>query len=225
MTKNQLWHPTDPPKYKDGSVNHESVDPCQGNSQVKDNKIDLLVQQYEHFTILEEESIDSGFARFKTIITSLKALHEGFSINNYAKKFHRALHLKWRAKVMIIEESKDLSSLALDELIAKKESSDDKTSTSESKDEEYVMAIRDFKKFVRRKERFVRQPRDDKIPFKKGMKSKARLIRNTLDAEIQIISLASVQNLHGTKAERRLLEVLGVITKMKRRKRITKKLV
>nr|GEW95259.1 uncharacterized mitochondrial protein AtMg00810-like [Tanacetum cinerariifolium] len=30
----------------------------QGNSQVKDNKIDLLVQQYEKFTILEEESMD-----------------------------------------------------------------------------------------------------------------------------------------------------------------------
>ncbi|GKE84121.1 zf-CCHC domain-containing protein, partial [Tanacetum coccineum] len=48
----------------------------QGNKQVKDNKIDLLVQQYEQFTILEEESIDSGFARFNTIITSLKALDE-----------------------------------------------------------------------------------------------------------------------------------------------------
>ncbi|GJV58815.1 hypothetical protein Tco_1464915 [Tanacetum coccineum] len=47
-----------------------------GNSQVKDNNIDLLVQQYEQFTILEEESIDSGFARFNTIITSLKALDE-----------------------------------------------------------------------------------------------------------------------------------------------------
>ncbi|GKB64775.1 hypothetical protein Tco_0920961, partial [Tanacetum coccineum] len=40
----------------------------QGNSQVKDNKINLLVQQYEQFTVLEEESIDSGFARFNTII-------------------------------------------------------------------------------------------------------------------------------------------------------------
>ncbi|GJQ89658.1 hypothetical protein Tco_0000797 [Tanacetum coccineum] len=44
------------------------------NIQVKDSKIDLLVQQYEQFTILEEESIDSGFARFNTIITSLKVL-------------------------------------------------------------------------------------------------------------------------------------------------------
>ncbi|GJX25938.1 hypothetical protein Tco_0232234, partial [Tanacetum coccineum] len=89
----------------------------QGNSQVKDNKIDLLVQQYEQFTILEEESIDSGFARFNTIITSLKALDEGFSSKNYVRKFLRALHPKWRAKVTAIEESKDFSSLALDELI------------------------------------------------------------------------------------------------------------
>ncbi|GKC59140.1 hypothetical protein Tco_1086738 [Tanacetum coccineum] len=81
---------------------------------VKDNKIDLLVQQYEQFTILEEESIDSGFARFNTIITSLKALDEGFFSKNYVRKFLRALHPKWRAKVMAIEESKDLSSLALD---------------------------------------------------------------------------------------------------------------
>ncbi|GJZ02881.1 zf-CCHC domain-containing protein [Tanacetum coccineum] len=141
-----------------------------GNSQVKDIKIDLLVQQYEQFTILEEESIDSGFARFNTIITSLKALDEGFSSKNYVRKFLRALHPKWRVKVTAIEELKDLSSLALDELIgnlkvhevvmekdfeiykgkkeriksialkAKKESSDDETLTSRSDDEEYAMA-------------------------------------------------------------------------------------
>ncbi|GJT93766.1 ribonuclease H-like domain-containing protein [Tanacetum coccineum] len=62
----------------------------QGNSQVKDNKIDLLVQQYEQFTILEEESIDSGFARFNTIITSLKALDEGFFAQELLGSFLRA---------------------------------------------------------------------------------------------------------------------------------------
>ncbi|GJX59473.1 zf-CCHC domain-containing protein [Tanacetum coccineum] len=168
----------------------------QGNSQVKDNKIDLLVQQYEQFTILEEESIDSGFARFNTIITSLKALDEGFSSKNYVRKFLRDLHPKWRAKVTAIEESKDLSSLALDELIgnlkvhevviekdskiykgkkeriksialkAKKESGDDETSTSGSDDEEYAMAVRNFKKSFRRKGKFVRQPREEKKSFR-----------------------------------------------------------
>ncbi|GKA04400.1 DUF4219 domain-containing protein [Tanacetum coccineum] len=115
----------------------------QGNSKVKDKKIDPLVQQYEQFTILKEESTD-----------------EGFSSKNHVRKFLRALHPKWRAKVTTIEKSKDLSSLALDEFIGnlkvhevvmekdskiyrgkkekvksialkvKKESSDDETSTS-----------------------------------------------------------------------------------------------
>ncbi|GJW20747.1 retrovirus-related pol polyprotein from transposon TNT 1-94 [Tanacetum coccineum] len=63
--------------------------------------------------------------------------------------------LKWRAKVMTIEESKDLTSLSLDELIgnlkAKKESSDEECSTFESEDEEYAMAVRDFKKIFKRR--------------------------------------------------------------------------
>ncbi|GKB97912.1 hypothetical protein Tco_0984049 [Tanacetum coccineum] len=88
----------------------------QGNSQAKDNKIDLLVQQYEQFTIPEEESIDNAFARFNTIITSLKALAKSFCSKNYVRKFLKALHPKWRAKVTAIKESKDLTSLSLDEL-------------------------------------------------------------------------------------------------------------
>ncbi|GJT98827.1 hypothetical protein Tco_1094345 [Tanacetum coccineum] len=122
--------------------------------QVKDIKIDLFVQQYEQVTILEKESIDNAFTRFNTIITSLKALDE---------------------------ESKDLTSLSLDELIgnlkvyeviikkdseivkgkreqsrslalkAKKESSDEEISTSESEDE-YAMAVRDFKNFSKDEE-------------------------------------------------------------------------
>nr|GFB35977.1 zf-CCHC domain-containing protein/UBN2 domain-containing protein [Tanacetum cinerariifolium] len=65
----------------------------------------------------QEDFIDSDFARFNTIITSFKALDEGFSSKNYVRKFLRALHPKWREKVTVIEESKDLSSLALDEFI------------------------------------------------------------------------------------------------------------
>ncbi|GKA33916.1 hypothetical protein Tco_0720345 [Tanacetum coccineum] len=50
-------------------------------------------------------------------LVSLKALDEGYSSKNYVRKFLRALHPKWGAKVMAIEESKDLTSLSLDELI------------------------------------------------------------------------------------------------------------
>nr|GEV81829.1 copia protein [Tanacetum cinerariifolium] len=118
---------------------------------------------------VQDESIDSAFARFNTIITGLKSLDEGYSSKNYVRKFIRALHPKWRAKVTAIEESKDLTLLSLDELIenlkvhemiikkdfeivkakverksialkAKKESSDEECLTFGSKDEEYAMA-------------------------------------------------------------------------------------
>nr|GEZ02378.1 UBN2 domain-containing protein [Tanacetum cinerariifolium] len=131
---------------------------------------------------LKDESIDSAFARFNTIITSIKALDEGYSSKNYVSKFFRALHPKWRAKVTAIKESKDLTSLSLDELIrnlkvhemiikkdskivkakverkslalkAKKESSYEECLTFESEDEEYAMMVRDFKKFFKRRDK------------------------------------------------------------------------
>nr|GEV30423.1 retrovirus-related Pol polyprotein from transposon TNT 1-94 [Tanacetum cinerariifolium] len=147
------------------------------------------------------ESIDSAFNRFNNIITSLKALDKGYSSKNYVRKFLRALHPKWRAKVTTIEDSKDLTSLSLDELIgnlkvhemiikkdskivkakgerkslalkAKKESSDEECSTSESEDEEYAMAVRDFKKFFKKlfKRRECPKPPKDKNqrPFARG---------------------------------------------------------
>nr|GEY81760.1 zf-CCHC domain-containing protein/UBN2 domain-containing protein [Tanacetum cinerariifolium] len=147
-----------------------------------------------------------------------------------------ALHPKWRAKVAAIEESKDLTSISLDELIgnlkvyemiikkdskivkgkgerksialkAKKESSDEKCLTSESKDEEYVMAIRDFKKFFKRKGRFVRQPQNEKRRSKEAeMKRMVKVIENVLDVAIQIILLENVQNHRKTRTKERLSE-------------------
>ncbi|GJY08852.1 hypothetical protein Tco_0377037 [Tanacetum coccineum] len=170
--------------------------------QVKDNKIDLLIQQYEQFTILEDESVDNGFARFNTIIASLKALDEGFYSKNYVRKFLMALHPKWHVKVTTIKELKDLTSLSLDELIrnlkvyeviikkdseilkgkreqsrslnlkAKKESSDEDSLTSDSEDEEYAMIVRDFKKLFKTRLRFVRQPRDERKPSQRNKDDK-----------------------------------------------------
>ncbi|GJZ02603.1 retrovirus-related pol polyprotein from transposon TNT 1-94 [Tanacetum coccineum] len=148
--------------------------------------------------ILEEESIDNAFAKFNTIITSLKALDESFSSKNCVRKFLRALHQKWRAKVTAIEESNNLTTLSLDELIGnlkvykevikkdvetvkgkkeqsrsltlkvKKEVSDEDRSSSDSKDEEYVMAVKEFKKFFKRRGRFSRQPRGDRKTFQRS---------------------------------------------------------
>nr|GEV29613.1 zinc finger, CCHC-type [Tanacetum cinerariifolium] len=141
------------------------------------------------------------------------------SNKNYIRKILRALHPKWRAKVTAIEESKDLASLSLDELIgnlkvyeviikkdsemvknkreqsrslalkAKKESSDEENSTSDSEDEEYAMAVREFKKFFKRRGRFVRKPRDERKSLQRIRDDKkVKVKENAFDVEIQIIS-------------------------------------
>ncbi|GJR41092.1 zf-CCHC domain-containing protein [Tanacetum coccineum] len=170
----------------------------QGNNQVKANKIDLLVQQYKQFMIPGEESVDNAFAKFNTIITSLKALDEGFSSKNCVRKFLTALNPKWGAKVTAIEESKNLTTLSLDELIrnlkvyeevikkdseivknkreqsrsialkTRKESSDEDSSTFDSEDEEYAMAVINFKKFFKRQGRFVKQPYEERRSFQRN---------------------------------------------------------
>ncbi|GKA62374.1 retrovirus-related pol polyprotein from transposon TNT 1-94 [Tanacetum coccineum] len=118
------------------------------------------------------------------------------------KKFLREIHPKWRAKVAAIKESKDLTSLSLDEHIgnlkvneviikkdsemvkgkreqnrslalkANKESSDEDSLTSDSEDEEYAMAVKEFKKFFKRRGGFVRQPRDERMSFQRSRNDK-----------------------------------------------------
>ncbi|GKA17089.1 retrovirus-related pol polyprotein from transposon TNT 1-94 [Tanacetum coccineum] len=121
----------------------------QGNNQVKANKIDLLVQQYEQFTIPKEESIDNASAKFNTIITSLKSLDEVIK-----KDFETVKRKK--------EQSRSLA------LKVKKEVSDEDRSSFNSEDEEYVMAVKEFKKFFKRQGRFVRQPRGDRKTFQRS---------------------------------------------------------
>ncbi|GKG48410.1 hypothetical protein Tco_0510295, partial [Tanacetum coccineum] len=55
----------------------------------------------------------------------------------------------------IVKAKVERKSLALK---SKKESIDEECLTSGSEDEEYAMAVRDFKKFFNRRGRFVRQP-------------------------------------------------------------------
>ncbi|GKA72448.1 hypothetical protein Tco_0778664 [Tanacetum coccineum] len=144
--------------------------------------------------------------RFETYVKSkdidlwhiiVHALDESFSSRNHVRKFLRALPTKWHPKVTTIEESNDLSTLPLDELIgnlkvykvvlekdseiskskkekyksfalkARKFLSEEEASSSDSEDEEYAIAVRNFKKFFRRKGKFVRQPNDDKKSFRK----------------------------------------------------------
>nr|GEV29038.1 copia protein [Tanacetum cinerariifolium] len=179
--------------------------------------------------ILEEKSIDYAFARFDTIIISLKALDEGFSSKNYVRKFLRALHPKWHAKVTAIEESKNLTTLPLDELIGnlkvyeevikkdfeavkgkkeksrslalkvKKEVSDEDSSSSDSEDEEYAMTIKKIQKILQETRKIY--------------------------VVIQIISLENVQSRQRTTIKEHLLEEHEATMEKMKWKRLKMKLV
>ncbi|GJS32144.1 hypothetical protein Tco_0530526, partial [Tanacetum coccineum] len=73
---------------------HTLIITNQGNSQVKNFKINLLTQEYEKFSISNEETIDSGLTRFNAIVNSLKSLDLDYSSKNHVRKFLRALALK-----------------------------------------------------------------------------------------------------------------------------------
>nr|GEU34188.1 zf-CCHC domain-containing protein/DUF4219 domain-containing protein/UBN2 domain-containing protein [Tanacetum cinerariifolium] len=51
-------------------------------------------------------------------------------------------------------------------------SEEEEATSSDSNDEEYAMGVRDFKKFVKRKGKFVRQTHDDKRNFRKAKEDK-----------------------------------------------------
>ncbi|GJZ74026.1 zf-CCHC domain-containing protein [Tanacetum coccineum] len=132
-------------------------------SSIIDPRLCLMRRSFGVHRSFSRRFLDDDLARYR--------------IKNYVRKFLRALHLKWRAKITTIEESKDLSSLALDELIGNlklRKNSDDETLTSGSDDEEYAMAVRNFKKFFRRKGKFFRQPREENKSFRQRYEKKGK---------------------------------------------------
>ncbi|GKC45715.1 hypothetical protein Tco_1063437 [Tanacetum coccineum] len=113
---------------------------------------------------------NTSIGRDETFPHERLTLDESFSSRNHVRRFTRALPPRWRPK-----------SLALK---AKKVSSDEEASCLDSEDEEYAMAVRDFKKFFRRRGKFVRQPLDEKRLFEK-LRKKRREIDSEDDEDLK----------------------------------------
>ncbi|GAV60590.1 UBN2 domain-containing protein, partial [Cephalotus follicularis] len=67
----------------------------EGTNQVKDAKINMIVREYELFSMKENENISSMFVRFTNIINSLQSLNKCYTN----------------------KEAKDLNTLPLEELL------------------------------------------------------------------------------------------------------------
>nr|GFB50251.1 UBN2 domain-containing protein [Tanacetum cinerariifolium] len=161
----------------------------------------------------EEKSIDNAFAKFNTIITSLKALDE-FSSKNCVRKFLRALHLKWHAKVTAIEESKNLTTLPLDELIGNLKVFEevikkDFETVKGKKEQSRSLALKAIEKHSKEVEIMVM----------------VKVKENVLDVVIQITSLENVQSRQRATIKEHLLEEHRATMEKMKWKRLRMKLV
>ncbi|GAV79963.1 UBN2 domain-containing protein, partial [Cephalotus follicularis] len=89
----------------------------EGTNQVKYAKINMLVREYEMFSMKENENISSMFVRFTNIINSLQSLNKCYTNSEMVRKILRCVPKSWMPKVTATEEAKDLNILPLEELL------------------------------------------------------------------------------------------------------------
>ena len=142
----------------------------------------MLVHDYELFKMKPEETIFEMFVRLTEITNGLKGLGREYSNAELVRKVLRSLPPSWHTKVVVIEKSKNLSTLLLKEFIGSlmtykinvKRNEDDskkkktitlkaiKSTKSSSEDEEFddtddedvAMLTRQVRNFFQKKKRF-----------------------------------------------------------------------
>ena len=89
----------------------------EGTNEMKESKINLLVHNYELFSMKENETIVEMITRFTDIVNRLEALEKTYKESEKVMKILRSLPSKWHTKVTTIQEAKNLTKLPMEELI------------------------------------------------------------------------------------------------------------
>jgi hypothetical protein len=93
----------------------------EGSSEIKSSHKDTYNWQYQTFSQKLGESLDDCFARFESIVSSLRSCgHLAYSDNEHAKQLLYALddHV-WGMKITALEESVDFATLDTENLFSK----------------------------------------------------------------------------------------------------------
>ena len=64
---------------------------CEGTEQVRENKMQSFVQQYEHFHFKAGESLNDTFSRFQKLLNALKLYGRVYQTKDTNLKFLRSL--------------------------------------------------------------------------------------------------------------------------------------
>jgi hypothetical protein len=94
---------------------------CEGSSKIKSSRKDTYNRQYQIFAQKPGESLDDCFARFESIVSSLRSWCPlAYSDNERAKQLLYALgDSVWGMKIIALEESADFATLDTEKLFSK----------------------------------------------------------------------------------------------------------
>ncbi|XP_070046047.1 uncharacterized protein [Nicotiana tomentosiformis] len=141
-----------------------------GTTQVKISRGTLLYFQYENFVMKDGETIQEMYTRFNTLTNELKSLGRIIPEEERVKNIlTRVLPITWESKISAIQESKNIATLPLDELIRNLTAYELRRQTmkmdipnkernlalrisegSDLEDDQMAMITKDFKKYLRR---------------------------------------------------------------------------
>ena len=89
----------------------------EGTKKVKDTKLQMLTTRFEELRMSEDESFDSFYSKLNEVVIGKFNLGEKMEDSKVVRKIIHSLSESFCAKVIAIEESKDLSEIKVQELI------------------------------------------------------------------------------------------------------------
>ena len=89
---------------------------CEGTEQVRENKMQLLIQQYEHFYFNQSETLRDTYSRFQKLLNTLKLYGKVYSIKDANIKFLRFLPKEWKPMTVSLRHSHEFMDYNLEKL-------------------------------------------------------------------------------------------------------------
>ena len=89
----------------------------EGTKKVKKMKLQMLTTRFEELKMGDDEAFDSFYGKLNEIVIAKLILGEKIEDSKVVRKIMRSLSESFRAKVIALEESKDLDEIKIQELI------------------------------------------------------------------------------------------------------------
>jgi gag-polypeptide of LTR copia-type/Zinc knuckle len=89
---------------------------CEGTDEVRENKMEILMSEYEHFQSGHNEGITAVFERYNKLINKLNLAGKFYSTREVNKKFLNSMPDHLEHRITAIRESRDINTISLDKL-------------------------------------------------------------------------------------------------------------